>query len=403
MVKVLLFLVFILLILVSGCSTDTGKVAETTKLTIPETPSEQNQTSENIEELHKEFAEFEKSQSENQSHTGGMQTTGEISSKEQIQEPPKKCPSCEDNNSCTKDFCSKETGYECRHEAIIPCCGNGKCEEGENWSLCSNDCKKQACNLSCRACEILNNETCSCGNITQCISDGCCPSGCNYTSDSDCPNPDLCQTDSDCDDNNPCTQDVCSGQPKNCSYSPVTECFAGDGCCPEGCTYFSDLDCEKPSVVFSEIYYDAPKGDTGHEWFEIYNKGELPVDVTKLKFSEGGTNHTIKNASIDVFLMSKSYTVIAQNTTQFIIDHPEYTGTPFNASFSLNNTGEPLMLITAEEGEILDYIFYDSVWGGNGTGFSLEKIDPNGPNTQENWNQSLILGGTPGQKNSISP
>jgi hypothetical protein len=156
-------------------------------------------------------------------------------------------------------------------------------------------------------------------------------------------------------------------------------------------------------MVFSEIYYDAPKGDTDREWLEIYNMGELPIDVTKLKFGEGGTNHTIKNASLDVFLMSKSYAVIAQNATQFMIDYPEYTGTPFYASFSLNNTGEPLMLIVGKEGAILDYIFYDSACGGNATGFSLEKIDLNGPNTQENWNQSITERGTPGQKNSLSP
>lgn len=42
------------------------------------------------------------------------------------------CPeSCDDNNKCTKDFCSSETNYKCVHENITPCLGNGVCEEGE--------------------------------------------------------------------------------------------------------------------------------------------------------------------------------------------------------------------------------------------------------------------------------
>ena len=70
------------------------------------------------------------------------------------------CPSsCDDGNICTIDACGKDTGYECRHTAKIPCCGDGVCESGENRDNCLADC-------------------------------GACPP--------------------DCDDGNPCTLDKCS-------------------------------------------------------------------------------------------------------------------------------------------------------------------------------------------------
>ncbi|MBW3001781.1 hypothetical protein KY338_01305 [Candidatus Woesearchaeota archaeon] len=50
------------------------------------------------------------------------------------------CPkSCDDFNPCTADSCEKGL---CVHTPIIPCCGNGICEEGENMVNCAEDCAK---------------------------------------------------------------------------------------------------------------------------------------------------------------------------------------------------------------------------------------------------------------------
>jgi len=365
MLKFFAILFLLLIILVSGCTSETGKVVETTKLTIPEN-SQQTSSQESIEELHKEFEEFEKSQTDNLSEqnetqeeavTESTEETENITSEsaaipEEISEQEtstqnesieKHCPSCEDNDSCTTDSCSEETDYECIHEQIIPCCGNGNCEEAENWSACQEDCE---CALECGPCESLENESCTCLPKTECIQDGCCPGNCTYLEDSDCP---------------------------------------------------------KPSVVFSEIFYNANGTDTKHEWIEIYNNGAIAVDITKWRFEENNTQHFIEELNNETIIESGSYAVIADNTAQFLDDHPDYTGQLFDSSFSLSNTGELLMLRMGKDGEIIDSIFYNSTWGGDGKGFSLEKIDLNGPNTQENWNESTVEKGTPGQKNSLSP
>ena len=395
----LLFLPLAIL-LVSGCSTETGEVVETAKLTIPSESPPQNQTAEqaneDLEEARKEFAQFEAA--ENQTVTENS-----ASPKNQPEAPSqtKKCPSsCDDSNFCTNDFCSKDTDYECNHKSVIPCCGNSACETGENYSSCPADCKKPECILQCGTCETPDNQSCSC-IPKECLSgDGCCPDACNYSSDSDCPNPDKCASDSDCDDNNPCMQNMCLGQPKACSFILITDC-APDGCCPENCSFSSDPDCPRPSLVFSEIYYNPAGSDDNHEWIEVYNNGTLSVDVTKWRFEEEGTQHLIKNATSQTQINPDSYAIIAESTAQFLLDYPEFSGLIFDSSFSLSNTGEQLALRIGKDGEISDFITYNSTWGGDGN-FSLEKIDLNGPNIQENWNQSLTEKGTPSLKNSIS-
>jgi hypothetical protein len=286
--KVFMLLLITLLLLVSGCTTNTGNVAETAKLGIPEN-SQQTPVQETTDELHKEFAEFEKSQAENLSEENKTQdeavagntgetenaTPEEITSEEtntQNESLEKECPSCEDNNSCTIDSCSEETDYECTHKQIIPCCGNGKCEEGENWSACQRDCK---CDLDCGVCETPDNESCYCLPKTECIPDGCCPGNCTYQEDSDCP---------------------------------------------------------KPSVVFSEINYNPKGPDEDHEWLEIYNNGTVMVDITKWRFFEEGTNHMINNIRDQTALNPGTYAVIARNSAQFILDYPDFTGLLFESS-----------------------------------------------------------------------
>jgi len=54
------------------------------------------------------------------------------------------CPaSCDDNDACTRDVCSYQTDYECRHAGIYPCCGNSVCEASETQDNCAKDCSFQ--------------------------------------------------------------------------------------------------------------------------------------------------------------------------------------------------------------------------------------------------------------------
>ena len=69
-------------------------------------------------------------------------TQNETSGNNQQTPQGQSCPSCDDGNACTKDYCSNETAYRCRHDLIAPCCGNQQCEAGETYINCLSDCPK---------------------------------------------------------------------------------------------------------------------------------------------------------------------------------------------------------------------------------------------------------------------
>lgn len=140
------------------------------------------------------------------------------------------CPeSCDDGNPCTKDFCSSETNYQCEHSPIVgategcqdlvetckqyqclesecqivtlaDCCGNGKCDVGEDWETCPQDCER-------------------------------------------------------CDDGNPCTEDSFDYDQQKCMTKEILPC-CGNGKCEFGETYEECAgDCVKTgNIEESEVW-----------------------------------------------------------------------------------------------------------------------------------------------------
>ena len=120
------------------------------------------------------------------------------------------------------------------------------------------------------------------------------------------------------------------------------------------------------SVSITEIMYDPKDSDTDREWIEVYNDG-ADIDLSQYKFSEGGTNHSLIVSQGGTTLKNDDYAVIADNPQKFLIDFPTYTGIIFDSSFSLNNTGETLIIKDKNLVEI-DKVVYNSLWGGAGDG-----------------------------------
>lgn len=209
---------------------------------------------------------------------------------------PLGCPeTCDDGDNCTYDYCSGDTGYKCVHATLI--CPNTvrECPDGvdvicenacanDSCMACEPDCSEHqppACGITqndCGACQILDAENCACARIISCIqNDGCCPEGCNYTNDNNCEvPPGECSHDSECNDNNNCTADRCLGIPKACLHENVTACTSGDGCCPEGCVHANDTDCEEEEIFNITITYV----NYTEEWVEIWNFGNMGVEMT---------------------------------------------------------------------------------------------------------------------------
>ncbi len=126
-------------------------------------------------------------------------------------------------------------------------------------------------------------------------------------------------------------------------------------------------------ISFTEIMYDAPGSDSGHEWVEVQNTGPAAVDLKGWKFSEGGVNHKLvaQNGSI---IPGGAYAIIADDPQTFRSDYASFSGILFDSSFSLSNTGETLSLLDASSTPMTSAT-YSSSAGAAGDGNTLNFVN----------------------------
>jgi hypothetical protein len=141
------------------------------------------------------------------------------------------CPECNDNNLCTTDSYD-HVSQECRYEPVTPCCGNGVCDRGaESRSSCPQDCPDCNDRDSCtRDSYDYNRQACKNEPITPCCGNGRCEEEETLAQcPADCPN---------CDDNDPLTVDTFNYYGQRCEhrdYSLLRDSFdSGTGLWSQG-------------------------------------------------------------------------------------------------------------------------------------------------------------------------
>ncbi|MEK7149419.1 MAG: lamin tail domain-containing protein [Patescibacteria group bacterium] len=142
-------------------------------------------------------------------------------------------------------------------------------------------------------------------------------------------------------------------------------------------------------VAINEIMYNPDGNDDGREWIEIFNKSSSTVDLTEWKFFESDTNHglTLKNGSKN--LEPNFYAIISNDSDKFSLEFPEFSGTIFISSFSLNNSSGTIAL---KNGDLkINEVNYTSSTGAYDNGKSLQLFD-------DVWEESSS---TPGQANKL--
>lgn len=126
------------------------------------------------------------------------------------------------------------------------------------------------------------------------------------------------------------------------------------------------------SPVISEIMYDLEGTDTGREWVEISNSGTEAVNLADWKFFEAETNHKLTFVRGSESLAVGGFAVITDDSQKFLVDWPNFSGTIFDSTFSLSNTGETLVLRSSDLVDV-DIATYSNGLGGAGDGKSLQK------------------------------
>jgi hypothetical protein len=136
-------------------------------------------------------------------------------------------------------------------ESMIPAqplvCGDGRCVEGESYLSCCTDCG------------------CSAGFV--CENNNCVTAA-----------KDECQTNTQCDDGDAATIDSCTGRPKTCQHTAITECIEGDGQCPAGCITETDTDC--PPTITPPAIAETPANQTPNITGEQESPDILNITIT---------------------------------------------------------------------------------------------------------------------------
>ncbi len=152
-------------------------------------------------------------------------------------------------------------------------------------------------------------------------------------------------------------------------------------------------------IQINEFMYapDSPEP----EWIEIYNNTDSLVNLNSLSISDAVATRKVINENI--FIAPDSYFIFTGDNgiSQFydipdsillVCDLPQF-----------NNSGDKIVLRDSL-GMVLDSLEYTADWDTS-AGNSLEKISKELPSEERNsWaNSKAPAGGTPGEKNSVSP
>src|SRR5690348_11665056 len=74
------------------------------------------------------------------------------------------------------------------------------------------------------------------------------------------------------------------------------------------------------SVEITEVMYDAPGADSGHEWLEATNLGASEVDLSGYKLFEGNTNHALALQSGEATLAAGASAILVEDPAKFAAD-----------------------------------------------------------------------------------
>ncbi|HLO61279.1 MAG TPA: CotH kinase family protein [Bacteroidales bacterium] len=161
---------------------------------------------------------------------------------------------------------------------------------------------------------------------------------------------------------------------------------------------------EEKLIVINEINYTSSPATDAKDWVEIYNNGASSVDLGEwiLTDNEIDSGYVFTTGTI---LTPGSYLVICRNLEDFKTFYPNVSNATGNLSFKLSGEGEIVRLFD-NEFNLVDKVNYGvtAPWpvDANGTGKTIELLNPSLDNELAGSWLSGLIGGTPGTENSVS-
>ncbi|MFZ0455073.1 MAG: lamin tail domain-containing protein [Ignavibacteriaceae bacterium] len=163
-------------------------------------------------------------------------------------------------------------------------------------------------------------------------------------------------------------------------------------------------------IILSEIMFAPQSGN--NEFIELYNTSETEsIDLSSYKIKYQTSNPDIfESTGSGTILPPESFAVIFEG--DYDLSSGIYkdlvpssalvlkTGDNSFGSSGMSNSSDRTLLLMNYMDEILETYTYTS---DNKNGISDEKIILNNDTAQNNWTNSIIVNGTPGFKNSVTP
>lgn len=149
-------------------------------------------------------------------------------------------------------------------------------------------------------------------------------------------------------------------------------------------------------IAITEIMYDVPGTDTGHEWIEIQNTSAADIDFSSWRLFEDGTNHKVTVGRGSGVLSPGAHAIIADKSDTFLSEWPAFQGAVFDSSFSLKNEGGETLAIRNPDLADVYSVSYESSIGAAGDGNSLQLVSGM-------WRAALPSPGKENVFSSISP
>jgi len=175
------------------------------------------------------------------------------------------------------------------------------------------------------------------------------------------------------------------------------------------------------------MYNPDQCSDSYCEWIEIYNPTNQSIDLSGWYLCddillEGYVDYQdgLVHSANGMLITSDGYALITDGgsgTLLYANFNASLDALPLHVNASsmcggLDNSGEMItlsnesitiaLLSSYSKPGLGESITYDSSWGANGNGYSLERINPSAdPADAANWGESLTIGGSPGYQNTI--
>lgn len=162
---------------------------------------------------------------------------------------------------------------------------------------------------------------------------------------------------------------------------------------------------QKSKLIFNEINYKPGAVSIGGDWVEIYNPGNIAVDMSGWTYLDSNNSNKF-NFPTGFVLQPDDYVVIAEDINIFNAIYPDVTNVLGSAGFGLSGNGENIRLLD-KLGQLIDSVHYKTTppWPNivSGTGQTLELKNPNlDRNIGENWFVDDKKLGSPGKKNFLT-